>query len=167
MIIFPDRFQIDSEFRCTQDKESVTILFTLQTNVTPVFQIRIKNKEDMDLAGYTPPNNVIYYTNASNTGMIPWKNGWFIILETNYIESVNVIVDSNLTLWNKTIPVNCGNVFLHYIISSIRQLACVSFCVTVCLVLSVSQNDNSRNNSSRNLKLEYAVLKKKVPSSLT
>ena len=94
------------------------ILFTLQTNVTGVNFIRIINKEDVDLAAYTPPSDVQYPPNASNTAMIPWKNGWFIILETNNTESVNVVVDSNLMNWNKTILVNCGNVFLHFIIST-------------------------------------------------
>ena len=123
-----DKFQIDSEFRCTQDKDRVMILITLQRRVPDeVIYIRIKNKAGVDLSAYTPPSDVQYPPNASNTAMIPWKNGWFIALETNNTESVNVVVDNNLTLWNKTIPVNCGNVFLHYIISSIDNLpVCLS-----------------------------------------
>ena len=128
MIIFSEKFQIDSEFRCTQDKDRVMILITLQTRVPDeVNYIRIKNKEGMDLAAYSPPNNVIYPSNASNTAMIPWKNGWFIPLEMNNIESVNVEVDSDHMNWNKTILVNCGNVFLHLIISNIDFLpVCLS-----------------------------------------
>ena len=128
MIIFSEKFQIDSEFRCTQDKDRVMILITLQTRVPDeVNYIRIKNKEGMDLAAYSPPNNVIYPPNASNTAMIPWKNGWFIPLETNNTESVNVEVDNDHMNWNKTILVNCGNVFLHLIISNIDYLpVCLS-----------------------------------------
>ena len=138
MIIFSDKFQIDSEFRCTHDKDRLMILITLQRRVpAEVNHIRIKNKEGVDLAAYSPPNNVIYPPNASNTAMIPWKNGWFIPLETNNRESVNVVVDSNLTLWNKTIPVNCGNVFLHFIISNIDYLpVCLSVCLFDCLSVS-------------------------------
>ena len=119
---------MDSEFRCTQDKDRVMILITLQTRVPDeVNYIRIKNKEGVDLAAYTPPSDVQYPPNASNTAMIPWKNGWFIALETNITESVNVEVDYNDMNWNKTILVICGNVFLHLIISSINYLpVCLS-----------------------------------------
>ena len=110
-----------SKFTCTKDAGRMTAQWTLKKNIAEeVNYIRIRNKDMVELAAYSPPNKVLYHSSDTITGMMEWKNEnqWLVILDTNYTRVIHVEVDIDHKPWNSTIQVNCatGKVFLHFII---------------------------------------------------
>ena len=125
MIIFSERFQISPEFKCSQDARRMTAELTVKKNTQEEsYYIRVRKKDMVELAAYSPPNKVLYHSNDTITGMRESNTGWFIILETKYSRVIHVEIDSEHKPWNSTIPVKCatGKVFLHFIISNIECL---------------------------------------------
>ena len=95
---------MSSKFTCTKDAGRMTAQLTLKKNIPEeVNYIRIRNKDMVELAAYSPPNKVLYNSSDTITGMMEWKNGWLVILESNFTGVIHVEVDSDHKPWNSTI----------------------------------------------------------------